>query len=60
MAVLTRRRCWPAWERRCPFGIVRSSEVLSRLAAYPVLHTDERDNIEVITDGQRLWVKTQQ
>lgn len=36
-----------------------SPEVLSRLAAYAVLRTDERGNVEVITDGQRLWVKTQ-
>ena len=36
-----------------------SPEVLSRLAAYPVLRTDERGNIEVSTDGQHFWVKTQ-
>jgi competence protein ComEC len=34
-------------------------EVLARLARYTVMRTDERGNVEVITDGQRLWVKTQ-
>jgi competence protein ComEC len=34
-------------------------EVLARLSAYTVLRTDERGNVEVITDGQQLWVKTQ-
>jgi len=34
-------------------------EVLARLAAYAVIRTDERGSVEVITDGQRLWVKTQ-
>jgi beta-lactamase superfamily II metal-dependent hydrolase len=36
-----------------------SPEVLARLALYTVLRTDEQGNVEVITDGQRLWVKTQ-
>jgi competence protein ComEC len=36
-----------------------SPEVLARLAAYTVLRTDERGSIEVITDGQWLWIKTQ-
>ena len=36
-----------------------SPEVLSRLSAHTVLRTDERGNVEVITDGQQLWVKTQ-
>ena len=34
-------------------------EVLARLAGFTVLRTDERGNVEVTTDGQRLWVKTQ-
>lgn len=34
-------------------------EVLARLAAHTVLRTDERGNIEIITDGQNLWVRTQ-
>jgi len=33
-------------------------EVLDRLAPIPVFRTDERGSIELITDGQRLWVKT--
>ena len=36
-----------------------SPEVLARLALYTLLRTDEQGNVEVITDGQRLWVKTQ-
>ncbi len=36
-----------------------SAEVLARLAAYTVLRTDERGSVEVITDGQRLWVEAQ-
>jgi competence protein ComEC len=36
-----------------------SSEVLARLRPYTVLRTDEQGNVEVITDGQRLWVETQ-
>ncbi len=37
-----------------------SPEVIERYAAYglPVLRTDERGTIEIITDGERLWVET--
>ena len=37
-----------------------SPEVIERYATYglPVLRTDERGTIELITDGERLWVET--
>jgi competence protein ComEC len=34
-------------------------EVLARLAAYRVMRTDERGSVEVISDGQRLWIRTE-
>ncbi|RLC70039.1 MAG: DNA internalization-related competence protein ComEC/Rec2 [Chloroflexi bacterium] len=36
-----------------------SPEVLDRLAGRTVLRTDERGTIEVVTDGTRLWVRTE-
>ena len=36
-----------------------SPEVLQRLAPYTMLRTDEHGNIEIVTDGQCFWVKTQ-
>jgi competence protein ComEC len=37
-----------------------STEVIERYAAYglPVLRTDECGTIELITDGEKLWVAT--
>jgi len=34
-------------------------DVLARLVAYTVIRTDERGNVEMITDGQHLSIKTQ-
>ncbi|MCR4406451.1 MAG: DNA internalization-related competence protein ComEC/Rec2 [Anaerolineae bacterium] len=36
-----------------------SPEVLERLAGWTVLRTDERGTIEIVTDGTRLWVRTE-
>jgi competence protein ComEC len=36
-----------------------SPEVLERLGACRLYRTDQCGTIELITDGQRLWVKTE-
>jgi competence protein ComEC len=42
-----------------PFGHP-SPEVLQRLEGVAVLRTDERGNITISTDGERLWLETEQ
>ncbi|OQY25798.1 MAG: DNA internalization-related competence protein ComEC/Rec2 [Anaerolineaceae bacterium 4572_32.1] len=34
-------------------------QVLERLAGYSVLRTDERGSIEILSDGQNLWIEAQ-
>jgi competence protein ComEC len=41
-----------------PFGHP-SPEVVERLSATHLYRTDQQGTIELITDGKRLWVKTQ-
>jgi len=36
-----------------------SPEMLERVAGRTVLRTDERGTIEIVTDGSRLWVRTE-
>jgi competence protein ComEC len=36
-----------------------SSEVLDRLSATHLYRTDQQGTIELVTDGKRLWVKTE-
>jgi competence protein ComEC len=33
--------------------------VLARLGSVPVLRTDQQGTVELVTDGQRLWIKTE-
>ncbi|MFQ6014686.1 MAG: DNA internalization-related competence protein ComEC/Rec2 [Anaerolineae bacterium] len=37
-----------------------SPEVLDRLAGYRILRTDQQGDIEVVTDGERYWVETEE
>jgi competence protein ComEC len=41
-----------------PFGHP-SPEVMERLGACQLYRTDQHGTIELITDGQRLWIKTE-
>ncbi len=41
-----------------PFGHP-SAEVLKRLAGIAVYRTDQRGRVEVVSDGERLWVKAE-
>jgi competence protein ComEC len=34
-----------------------SPEVLARLAGVPVYRTDRRGTVEMVSDGERLWVR---
>jgi competence protein ComEC len=36
-----------------------SPETLSRLAPRPVFRTDLHGDIEISTDGERLWIETE-
>jgi beta-lactamase superfamily II metal-dependent hydrolase len=36
-----------------------SSETLGRLEPRPVFRTDVNGDIEISTDGERLWIETQ-
>jgi competence protein ComEC len=40
--------------------VVPSSRVLNRLSGREVFRTDESGTIELITDGERIWVRTEQ